>query len=671
MSDVLDELTDEQVAAMELDEEWLDYLALALTGFSKGTANVTPEDRRKLLPLLRYYAKKPHPFTACVRDNRKRFGPRAEAICAVVKDLIVGNTRWRGKGKPYVPRAVAASEQPHDWDELVAEWEVPAPDEFYTFCAEATPEEIDEMVLELQAASPGTGTTEPTTATGGGIDLPPASANYRDATDPAQSCANCVHFQRHPAGDDGFCDLYNCSSDAAYVSDGWAPANTPAGTNQSERELLHALLGEEAPEDMVLMGEMFLEGGAVMEEDGSIWKVVAREGTWKYSPGPGQKPVEKPLTFIRGGKTEVGDDKIVVSLDEVLANFKEGAKEHVTIPLTHADNVMENTGFVRDLRMGQDDEGRATLEAKLDFTEPDVKGKVLRKTIANVSSGILFDYIRKDIGKRFGAVLGHVALTNSPWLNGMKPFGVEASDGPVTAMGFSEVHLADTLPKGVTTCMKDGKPGFMGPDSVCHVHDGRQQSMRAAMVAAANAAGHMNMSEDEILEYVRANGGGDTGMSELLTELGLSEDEVKARLKEHETLKAKDRQANIDAKCSEWETAKKAPAMIAEARTLMMGDTGSKTLLLSEDGKESEATVTEVVERIMAKAPSINLSEEDKTNGQKGASDDDPDDDTFDENTVELTAEEKSEASRLFLEERMTQTDAIKAVLAKRQTNGN
>ena len=60
--------------------------------------DVTPADRKKLKGLLEYYAKKPHPFTACVRDNRKRFGPGAEAVCATLKDIIRGTTHWRKGG---------------------------------------------------------------------------------------------------------------------------------------------------------------------------------------------------------------------------------------------------------------------------------------------------------------------------------------------------------------------------------------------------------------------------------------------------------------------------------------------------------------------------------------------------------------------------------------------
>ena len=56
---------------------------------------VTPQNKSRLRGLMQYYAKKPHPFRACVRDNRKRFGPRTEGVCAVLKDLIMNTTKWR------------------------------------------------------------------------------------------------------------------------------------------------------------------------------------------------------------------------------------------------------------------------------------------------------------------------------------------------------------------------------------------------------------------------------------------------------------------------------------------------------------------------------------------------------------------------------------------------
>ena len=61
--------------------------------------DVDPDARVKLRKLLAHYAKKPHPFRACVKDNMKRFGPgRTEKICATLKDIIRGTTKWRKGG---------------------------------------------------------------------------------------------------------------------------------------------------------------------------------------------------------------------------------------------------------------------------------------------------------------------------------------------------------------------------------------------------------------------------------------------------------------------------------------------------------------------------------------------------------------------------------------------
>lgn len=68
---------------------------------------VGPDARSKLRGILAHYAKNPHPFRACVRDNMKRFGPgRTEKVCATLKDIIRGTTRWRHGGD-----MVAASDQ--------------------------------------------------------------------------------------------------------------------------------------------------------------------------------------------------------------------------------------------------------------------------------------------------------------------------------------------------------------------------------------------------------------------------------------------------------------------------------------------------------------------------------------------------------------------------------
>lgn len=170
--------------------------------------------------------------------------------------------------------------------------------------------------------------------------------------------------------------------------------------------------------------EVFFSGGNTSESDGLIYKDIMIEGEWAYRPGPGQKPTPIPLKVVAG--KAANEDEIGMS--DLIEAFEAHAIDHVTIPTSHDDKPHENTGYVRKLSIVEGENGKKVLRAGLEFTEPDIRDKTSRGSIANTSAGIIFDYIKKDTGKKFRQVLGHVALTNKPWLNGMKPFGVNASD---------------------------------------------------------------------------------------------------------------------------------------------------------------------------------------------------------------------------------------------------
>lgn len=125
------------------DEEASEYLEVALAEtFSKpGTADVSPEDRKKLAGLLKYYAKKPHPFTACRRDQMKHGLPEEHANrrCAVIKDLIEGNTHWRnGGGKKHLS------------EEEQAGYALDIPEEFATWLSETDADAVLREAEEQQ-----------------------------------------------------------------------------------------------------------------------------------------------------------------------------------------------------------------------------------------------------------------------------------------------------------------------------------------------------------------------------------------------------------------------------------------------------------------------------------------------------------------------------------------
>lgn len=167
-------------------------------------------------------------------------------------------------------------------------------------------------------------------------------------------------------------------------------------------------------------------------DDGStakvLWKDVLVEGEYPMSPGPGGA-VEQKMTVIAEGKSDAKSKTIAMS--DIIAAHEDGAFKYVTIPTSHKDGVLDNTGYVprpKGVRVIEKD-GRKVMQAALGFTEPDVKGKVQRGTIPDVSGGFFFNWLNKHTKKRFPCAMKHVALTNIPFMGNLDGFpAVFASD---------------------------------------------------------------------------------------------------------------------------------------------------------------------------------------------------------------------------------------------------
>lgn len=180
------------------------------------------------------------------------------------------------------------------------------------------------------------------------------------------------------------------------------------------------------------IAELFCAESTIEQADGLIWKCALPVGELKLTPGHRGVPRLKPLKVIEGHSPNARE---AIGLADILGNFEKGAVQHVTLPTTHEDRPEDNTGFVRKLKLGKLKDGRTALFAGVDITEPDIKGKVTRGSIANCSVGIEFDYVKKDTGETFNAVLQHLNLTNKPWVPGMPGFGVAASeDAEITSL---------------------------------------------------------------------------------------------------------------------------------------------------------------------------------------------------------------------------------------------
>lgn len=574
------ELTDE-----ELDE----YIDVALSNADR----VSPGARKKLKGILDKYRKMKHPFTACVRDNRKRFGKDAEKVCAVLKDLIKGTTKWRGK-------------------------------------ANMSEEELADFVLDIDestAAYLSESLTEDSVELAVGDVVWNPSGSY-DALRRKVGEA----FQDDYAAEQGYSEYWVediNGKEALVCYKGYDYFVVPFSVKRGEvvlsdeeswKPVEKAWVETNLAQDPQTLAELFFTDGEGTFEDELYWKPVLREGTWKFSPGPGQVPINKPITVVKEGKSDSG--KLVISIEEIAKNFESGVVEHVTVPTSHADKVLENTGFVKGVRIGTDEKGRATLEAGIEFTEPDVKEKAQRGTIANTSAGILFDYIQKESGHKYNAVMAHTALTNHPWLNGMKPFGVEASEN-LQVVAFSEEN--------------NDNPGE-SPEEVTNVTT--TETAAPEVEAPANT---------------------------FLSELGLSEDEVKARLQRYEELERESRENEIDTKIKKWEEEGKSPAVLSVARPILMADDGAVALNLSEDGRAQSLTASQIVDRIVSAIPAVNLAEAPVT-GERHATEAPPVG-TEEENGPQLTLSEKTEAFNLIVNEKLSEEDAIKRVVSKRENS--
>ena len=196
-------------------------------------------------------------------------------------------------------------------------------------------------------------------------------------------------------------------------------------------------------------GDLLRENLAMeKDQNGLIWAPIIRSGTLAMRPDPKSPTGKKadPLVFVKGHSTDPSKE---IGLLDLYDSFNEGAVEHVTIPQTHANTTLENTGKIVKLKVADSTvrPGEKVLLAGHKFTEPDVEGKVMRGSVISRSCGILHGYVNQETGKRYPHVIEHVALTNKPWVTGMEPYGADAfsRDRDVVPMMLSEETVLPTV----------------------------------------------------------------------------------------------------------------------------------------------------------------------------------------------------------------------------------
>lgn len=213
----------------------------------------------------------------------------------------------------------------------------------------------------------------------------------------------------------------NANVAAAWIKNNWYRMRGMDPPSTRKRRVKMALSRyQEVPAEFFDGGaEMFAAGYDPQREGNLVWVTALREGEWKVNPIPRRKG---PLVVDRQ------------FMEDVMQAWREHAWEFVTVPTYHTDtDVMANTGFVRDLKIAPDPDrpGQSVLRAAVEFTEPDVQDRVLRGSIAGVSVNVKFGVRHQESGKLFNKVMTHLALTNIPFVNGLRAFDrkLAASNG--------------------------------------------------------------------------------------------------------------------------------------------------------------------------------------------------------------------------------------------------
>lgn len=404
---------------------------------------------------------------------------------------------------------------------------------------------------------------------------------------------------------------------------------------------------------MTELAEVFFANGSVEQEEGDpiIWKTILTPGRLELTPGPNGTKVKKPLNIVEGHS----DDPTSIGLQDLMDSYEAGAIQHVTIPTSHSNNVLENTGFLRGLRMVQEN-GKNVLKAGLEFLDPAVREKVNQGTIANVSCGILKNYERQRDGRMFNAIIDHVALTNKPWVDGMTPFSENPAEGfyfadevdlavynqstnapfDYTAHGVEEINPTDTSGVKWDASISMLARRHVLDDTIdadcpgCELIDFTPTKILVEENDQMYVTGYTVETDgsikihprEEWLEYTPLTDlsedhnkleGGKDPMDEVLlaekdalqAELEAARAEIAEKNSRLESAARKEQASAIKDRVRELAAVglSELPGFLAVVEEIMLADTGVESVMLSEDGVEKGATTTQVVERLIAALP--------------------------------------------------------------------
>lgn len=443
---------------------------------------------------------------------------------------------------------------------------------------------------------------------------------------------------------------------AAWIKDQWFSIFRPGVQWRGHKDKTpgFALPYQLVEAGQIETAELFLadDTSETSDSDTLVWLPISKTGRWAKSPLPGDKPLVLTKDFF----------------DQVKQSFDEGAWEHVTVPLSHADNVDENTGFVKavDVRPDPTRAGEWKLWGGIDFKLPEIRDKVVAGAIAGRSIGVATQGITRTLdGQHFPNVLKHVALTNQPWISGLDDgeqlaASYDLVDEPDLSplLGLADSYEGSEAPSGGDTrsmpAGADWRPAEAGgdrcgacthftgefcslwnaPTDADHVSDGFEQvadtTTRASRTdLAALHAAHKASGERPVIRILGLPEGGDNMGEETLE---LTREEMDAQIAdavalalsqrdqdqatEMEEMRRVNRDLLVERKVAAAQAAGHAPAVIKAAREIWLADTRESDILtLSREDGEVTVSATTVVDDLLAAIPATALSRVDHTTG--------------------------------------------------------
>lgn len=244
---------------------------------------------------------------------------------------------------------------------------------------------------------------------------------------------------------------------------------------------------------------------------------------------------------------------------------------------------------------------KSVLVGKCEFTDQGVN-LVKSKRFKYFSIEYDFEYQDKETGEKHGSVMGGGALTNRPFIPGMRPiqFSQDAEGKPVVTlaedpfeeaneMDFKEliVKLSERVESLEAKLSEDPAEGANADDRIALSEKLEEDK---ALLSSLKAQGEASEKNEKNLAKL-------TSQVETLAASNEAQKQINVQLAEDRRL------ANIAKFCAELDSKKFTPAVVAIVRKFAVADTTGTTVKLADGDKEQSYTLAEMFTELLIAMP--------------------------------------------------------------------